>query len=499
MARYSFERLSAQDYQFFAYERDNTPMHASSTLVFKAGSLALPGGGIDFDRIKQGFAKVLHLIPPCRQKIDWTPFEGFPVWVDDERFNLDYHIRHSSLPHPGSDEQLKRLSGRIMAQPLDPSRPLWELWIVEGLEAGRFAIISKTHHSMIDGSSGADLVQAILSTDPEHEPEEARPFTPRPRPSRRELLLDALRYRFSQPLRILDGIQALRRESEDLRTEAKVRWQALVSFLGASAQRAQQTPINGELGPHRIFDWLTMPLADLKALHRALDCTVNDVVLTILTGAIREFFLQRHVRPEKIRFRASAPVSVRSDEDRVELGEQVTGWVAELPIGLEDPLRQLARIRRATGELAEAEEALGVEMMAALKQLTPGILSVAMRATSGPHNTLITNVPGPQFPLYLLGAELERIYIQAPLLPNQGLATAIMSYNGSVCWGFVSDPDLLPDLSVFVERVAQSFQRLADVAGVTLSESSQQVLELLSRSARPSNGRSVGPSVGEGS
>jgi diacylglycerol O-acyltransferase len=484
MARYSFERLSAQDYQFFAYERDNTPMHASSTLVFKAGSLALRGGGIDFDRIKQSFAKVLHRIPPYRQKIDWTPIEGFPVWVDDERFSLDYHIRHTSLPHPGSDEQLKRLSGRIMAQPLDPSRPLWELWIVEGLEGGRFAIISKTHHAMIDGGSGADLLQAILSTDPEEEPAEARPYTPRPRPSRRELLLDVFRYRlFTQPLRILDGIQALRRESEAVRTEAKVRWQALASFLGASAHRAQQTPINGELGPHRIFDWLTTPLSDLKALRRALDCSVNEVVLTVLTGAIREFFLQRHVRPEKIRFRASAPVSVRSDEDAVELDEQVTGWVVELPIGLEDPMRQLARIRRATGELKEARDALGVEMMAALTELTPGILSLAMRARSGPHNTLITNVPGPQFPLYLLGAELERIYIQAPLLPNQGIATALMSYNGNVCWGFVADPDLLPDLPVFVDLVGQSLRRLAEAADVTLSASSQQVLKLLSRQA----------------
>jgi diacylglycerol O-acyltransferase len=468
MPHYKYDRLSAQDATFLMFETPEVYMHISATMIFDLGPLETDAGGVDIDAIKKATEAVLHLIPRYREKLAWIPFFNHPVWVDDRDFNLDYHIRHTSLPRPGGLEQLKRLSARIMSHQLDRSRPLWETWVVEGLEGARFAMITKLHHCMIDGESGADLAQILMSTDPQHRlPAEVPAYIPRPAPTATELLVDEMTLRASLPLQALRSFQAFSRESENLRDEIAMRARALGSLVGWAVSPPSETPVNGQLGPHRNFDWLTMELGKVKAVRRALGCTVNDVVLTTVTGAVRRFMIRRRVRPEDIDFRVSAPVSVRNEGDKGTLGNKVSSWIVRLPIGEADPKKQLEAIHAVTQELKSSKQALGVEMMMAAAEWTPGLLlSLGARAASGPINMIVTNVPGPQFPLYLLGAKLLESFPQVPLLQGTGIGVALFSYDGKVCWGFNSDYGLLPDLEDFQAVVQEAFDELCELAGV---------------------------------
>ncbi|MCA9512336.1 MAG: wax ester/triacylglycerol synthase family O-acyltransferase [Myxococcota bacterium] len=470
MARYAYERLTAQDNSFLIMESPKHHMHVASTLIYDAGPLRTKEGGIDFERVKAATEGYLHRIPRYRQKLHFIPLEGSAVWVDDRHFSLDYHVRHAALPKPGSDEQLRRLASRIMAMPLDRARPLWETWIVEGLEGDRFAVITKIHHCMIDGSSGVDVAQIMMRATPDRDIPQAPAFMPRPAPSNTELLRAELWHRATLPLEAVRNFRAFAAETDDLRRELAARAGILASTLGMGT-KGDETPMNGVNGPHRRFDWLNTSLEDLKAVRRALSATINDVVLTIVTGAVREYLTLRGIDPASLEFRISAPVSVRSEEERGRLGNRVSSWILALPIDQADPRAQLERIHETTQDLKGTNQALGVEMMMQVAEWTPSILlSLGAQAINGPINTIVTNVPGPQFPLYLQGAELEAIYPQVPLLPGLGIGIALMSYNGRVCWGFNSDPDIVPDGTEFAKLVAKSFRRVAEAAGVELSE-----------------------------
>lgn len=465
MANYTFERLSAQDTSFLLFETSSTPMHVAATMIYEVGPLRTPEGGVDIDAFRRATASILHLIPRYRQKLQWIPLEKRPVWVDDRDFNLDYHIRHAALPQPGRIEQLKQLSARIMAQQLDRSRPLWETWVVEGLQGDRFAVISKIHHCMIDGSAGADLAQILLSPTPQQEFPEALSYIPRPAPSATELFIDSMLRRATLPLAAVRDAREFARSTEDLREELLVRLGAIQELLGWAVRPPSRTPLNGPLSSHRRFDWLTMPLEDVKAVKRLLGCTVNDIVLAVVTGAVREFLMRRRVNPETIDFRVTAPVSVRREEERGKMGNRVSSWILRLPIAEADPLRQLQAITDVTRDLKESRQALGVEMMMAVAEWTPGVLlSLGARAASGPINMIVTNVPGPQFPLYMLGARLLQSFPQVPLLQNTGLGVALFSYDGQLGWGFNADYDLVPDLPAFVRSIEASFHSLANAA-----------------------------------
>ena len=454
MASYTYERLSAQDASFLLFETHNVPMHVAATLIYESGPLATPEGGVDIAAIRHATEANLHRIPRYRQKLAWIPIENHPVWVDDRDFKLDYHVRHTALPRPGNEAQLKALSARIMAQKLDRARPLWESWVVEGLEGNRFAMITKLHHCMIDGSSGVDLAQILMSIDPNYLPESEVPsYIPRPAPSSLDLLRDEVKRRVSFPLTVARGLRQFRAETEDLGHEVGLRARAVGELLGWAGRSSSDTPINGPLGPHRRFDWLTMPLASVKAVRKALDCTVNDVVLTTVTGAVREFLLRRRMRPEQIDFRVSAPVSVRRDDEHGQLGNRVSSWIVRLPVEQAEPVARLEAIHAVTRELKDSKQALGVEMMMKAAEWTPGVLmSLGARAASGPINMIVTNVPGPQFPLYMLGAKLLASYPQVPLLEGTGLGVALFSYDGKLCWGFNADYEMLPDLAASRNR-----------------------------------------------
>lgn len=469
MPSYKFDRLSAQDNTFLIGETPDTFMHVAGVQIFERGDLGTENGGIDFELIRRGTEALLHRIPRYRQKLQWTPLIGQPVWVDDPDFSIDYHMRHTSLPRPGSIRQLKALAARVMSQQLDRSRPLWELWVVEGLEGDRFATISKMHHCMIDGISGVDLAQVLLSITPEYEIPEPPPFVPRPAPSGLELMGHEAIHRMSQPLRALRSARQFRRETEDLGAELRMRGRALAELLGWAIYPASKTPINGDLSPHRRFDWIAMSLADVKAVRKAAGCSVNDVVLSIVSGAVRAYMRLRHVDPASIDFRVSAPVSVRRHEERGKMGNRVSSWIVKLPIGLETPKQRLEAIHQATRELKESRQALGVEMMMKVAEWTPPVLlSLGAQAASGPINTIVTNVPGPQFPLYMFGAKLLEMYPVVPLLRGMGLGIALFSYNGRLFWGFNADYALLPDLRHFVRLVEEAFAEFAAAMDVEI-------------------------------
>jgi len=467
MPRYAYELLSAQDNSFLLMERPHVHMHVGATQIYEAGPLRKPDGGIDIMAFKRSVESILHLIPRYRQKLKWIPYEYHPVWIDDRRFNLDYHIRHTSLPRPGSDAQLKQLAGRIMAQQLDRTKPLWEFWVVEGLEGDRFAVISKVHHCMIDGQSGAELVQVMMSLTPDQELPQALPYIPRPAPSGIELWLDQWGRRLRIPAEALRSLLDFGGQAADVQHEILTRLSALTELAGYAIRSASDTPLNGRIGPHRRVNWLSMPLEDVKAVRRVLGCSVNDVVLATVSGAVRAYLIRRRVNPDRLDFRVSAPVSVRREEERGTLGNRVSSWILRLPIGETDAVKRVETIRRVTQQLKKSQQALGVEMLMAAAEWAPAqLLSLGSRATSAPINMIVTNVPGPQIPLYMLGARLLDMFPQVPLLENTGLGIALFSYDGRLFWGFNADPDLIPDLPAFVQAIETSFQELQASASI---------------------------------
>ena len=463
--RYTYERLSAQDNSFLLLERDNIYMHVAATAIYKAGPMRTAAGGVDIEAFRKATEAVLHLIPRYRQKLKWIPYANHPVWIDDEHFNLDYHIRHTSLPRPGTDDQLRRLAGRIMSQRLDRAKPLWEMWVVEGLSEDRFAVVSKVHHCMIDGSAGADLATILMSLTPEVEINEPLPFIPRPVPSSIELLFDHLTRRFSLPYVAYRTFKEFSENSDGVMAETMKRFRAVGELVGYAVRSASDTPLNGSLGPHRRFDWLEMPLEGVKQVRRAYGCTVNDLVLAIVTGAVQKYLKERAIRVDDVDFRVSAPVSLRREEERGELGNKVSSWIVPLPLAEPDAARRLSAITEITSQLKKSKQAMAVELLMAAAEWTPAqLMSLGSRATSGPINMIVTNVPGPQLPLYMLGAELCEMYPQVPLLENTGLGVALFSYNGRLCWGFNADPELVPDLGRFTELIRTSFEELRRAA-----------------------------------
>lgn len=484
MGHYKYDRLSAQDTSFLIFENQNVNMHVFSTAIYDAGPLKTEEGGIDFPRIKKAIGDVLHRIPRYRQKLLWIQENKTAVWIDDPIFNLDYHVRHTSLPRPGNETQLKTLASRVSERQLDRAYPLWEIWVIEGLENDRFAMIHKIHHSLIDGSAGVELSQVIMSPDPDYVSPEPPQYFPRPTPTMAELRRDEyLRYA-ALPWKAVQSFRKENRETAEIVEDLKARATAIKETF-AQFGTPSETPLNGKLGPHRIIDWMVMPLEEVKAVSRGLECTVNDVVLTIVTGAIRNFFLNRQMHPEDVEFRVAAPVSVRRENEANRMGNRVSAWSIRLPIEHADPLQQLAAVHKETQQLKDSKQAMGVEMMMALAEWTPSLLSLGARAGGASNNTIVTNIPGPQFPLYFIGAEMEKVLPCVPLMENMGLGIALFSYNGKLMWGFIADYGRISDIANFLSCVRQSFEALAAEAGVELSPSSEDISVAKPKAKRP--------------
>lgn len=468
MPKYMYERLSAQDNSFLVSEQPNVPLHVAAVAIYEVGDLVNDVGGVDVRKFKQALEAQLHRIPRYREKLQYVPVEGRPVWVDDPHFNIDYHVRHAALPRPGDIEELKKLTARITTRPLDRSRPLWEMWIIEGLSEDRFAIVNKIHHCMIDGAAGAGVAQILMSPTPEHEVGEPRPFMPRPAPSAAELALDAAKRMALSPVEVMGSLGAFARRSSNLTGEIGARARAVADLAQNALLPSSDTPMNGKLGPHRRIDWLTLQLEDVKAVRRALGCTVNDVVLATVTGAVRQYLLRRGCSPDGIDFRISAPVSTRGEAERGQMGNRVSAWILRLPIDETDPLAWLRRVNEGTRELKENRQALAIDLMMDAAEYAPAsVLSLGARVAAAPINMIVTNVPGPQFPLYILGARLLEMHPLVPLLDGTGLGIALFSYDGNLHVGLNADYEMIPDLSAFTALFAQSFLTLFDAAGLS--------------------------------
>ncbi len=459
-----YERLSALDASFLGLEEANARWHEGAVMLFDRGPLTTPDGAVDVPKIARVYASALDRVERYRQRLATIPWLDHPVWVDDPSFDLRFHIRHVALPRPGSERQLKRVCGYLLSQPLDMTRPLWEVWVVEGLEDGRFALVTKTHHCMVDGASGMSILAALLRAEPDASCDDPQPWSPRPAPSGAELVGNELARRLTAPLALarplrhpLQALQSARDVATGILEAARLGWSG-----------ASDTLFNPEqIGPHRRFDWAEMSLADVKEVKNRLGGTVNDVVLATAAGAIGEFLRQHRTSTRELDFRALVPVSIRSEKETRTLGNRVAMMMAELPVGERDPRERLRRVAETTGRLKSSKQALGVGWLEDFADRIGGrfFLELSRSATrSRPFNVAVTNVPGPPMPLYLMGARLRAIYPMMPLFSNQALGVAVISYAGQVFWGFNSDWDTLPDLHDLVVGVGSDFEQLRKAA-----------------------------------
>jgi WS/DGAT/MGAT family acyltransferase len=465
-----YERLSFLDNTFLAMEGPSNPMHVGGTLVFEGGDLARPGGGIDIDSIRGFIEARLQYVPRYRQRLQWIPVERHPVWIDDAHFDPTYHIRHIALPHPGSEAQLRQMAGRILSQRLDRTKPMWEVWVAEGLADGGFALVSKVHHCMIDGIGGVDLLKVLLAPYPSDEVGEPDQYEPRPAPTPGQLFADEAIRRVIAPITAARGARRFVEETRELKEGLRHRLLAMrQSARSGWFTRASATPLNAKIGPNRRIAFLETPLEQVKAIKNAHGVTVNDVVIAAVAGAVRSFLKEeRQVDVDGIDFRAMVPVSTRGD-DAPGLGNRVTMWLLDLPIAEPDPVERLRAVGAMTSDRKEADHALGASLLTQGASFTPStILSVAARvaaATARPFNMTITNVPGPQVPLYLLSARLTRIHPMVPLWVNHGLGVALFSYDGKLDWGVAADWDLVPDLDKFMDRIVEALEELSPRGG----------------------------------
>ncbi len=461
MAYSHYERLSAMDALFLEIEDHNSHMHIGSVAVFDTGPLRTAAGGIDIDSIRVHLEGATAKHVRFRQRLQYVPGLGRPVWVDDARFNLAYHVRHTCLPAPGDERILKRLAGRIMSQQLDRGKPLWEAWFVEGVEGDRFAVITKLHHCLADGISGVDLTSSMVGADPKYRAKKPKTWTPRPAPSGGRLLADEVRRRAGAPLALLtQGEQGLWRDVDDLRNAARG---LLETFGGNDGGAASETIFDADLGPHRRFDWSRFEMADVKLVKDRLGGKVNDVVLAAVAGGLRKFFRQRNMVLDDLNFRVMVPVSVRSDDERGSLGNRVSMMLVRLPLDLTDPVERFHRIadetsQRKSGHQRDVSELLARAADAVLPELTGPLARLGMRSHAA--NLVVTNVPGPPMPVYLLGARQLEVYPVVPLAAGQALGIALLSYADGLFWGFNSDWDALPDLHDLVDAVSAEFDVL---------------------------------------
>ncbi len=464
-----YERLSFYDMTYLAMESRNSYMHIAGIQIFEAAPLRTPEGGIDIDRIRAFCASKLHHIPRYRQRLAWIPVDGFPVWVDDDHFSIDYHVRHTALPKPGDEATLKRLAARVFAQQLDRTRPLWELWVVEGLDGDRFAIVAKVHHSMIDGMAGVDLLKVLLNLFPTDEIEEAPPWEPRPVPSGVHLSFEEIKRVATLPWQTLGAVRDVLTGGPQARDE-------LLARVGAAWRtarsgwftRSASTPVNRKLTPHRRFDWLTTDLGEVKEIKNALGGTVNDAVLGITAGAVRRYLAERGAEVEESDYRIMVPVSIRGEEHAGTLGNQVAMWLVDLPITEPNPLERLRELQATTARLKQEEAALGATVLTSTASWMPlNLLSIGVRVmwtAARPFNMTVTNVPGPQIPIYLLGSKLLVQYPMVPLFMDHGIGLALFSYAGEIAWGISADYEAVPDIDRFAAAIRASHEELVHEA-----------------------------------
>jgi diacylglycerol O-acyltransferase len=455
------DRLSGLDASFLHLEHGPAHMHVASTTLFE-------GPAPEYEEFRDHIASRLHLVPRFRQKLRFVPFaQGRPVWVDDPHLNLNYHVRHTALPPPGSEDQLRTLAARIFSQRLDRTKPVWEMWLVDGVEGGRFAIVGKTHHALVDGVSGVDITTVLFDLDREPETAaEPEPWLPQPEPSDGQLLGEALLQRATSPRELVRGLRALARAPRQV-TGAVLEGLGAAGSIARIGLSAPSSPFNRTIGPYRRFVWVRMELAELKRIKDLAGGTVNDVILAAVSGALGRYLRSRGHSTADLELRAMVPISVRAEEEHGALGNRVSAMMAPLPIWNDDPIDRLRTVTSRMGDLKASKQAVGASLLTeATNFAPPTIAAQAGRLQSRQRffNMVVTNVPGPQFPLYLLGRELLDIFPMVPLASNQAICFGIMSYNGRVNFGVTADYDSMADLDVLAADLEASVAELSDAA-----------------------------------
>ena len=463
-----YESLSRLDAAFLSFETENAPMHVGLTLVFQEGPLRRSDGGVDMARIRRHVEARLARIPRYRQKLRKVPLTGDHLWVDDPRFHLENHVRHISLPRPGDEASLQRLCGEILERPLNRNRPLWEVWVVEGLADEKFAAICKVHHCMVDGVGGLALLQALLSASPVEPSGLVKHWEPRAEPTETELLQIAVERRRNMVTAARDTITAALGDLANSGKALQERATGLLAFTRRGLPLADTMSFNQPIGPDRKVQWLSMDLARIKAIGSTLEGTVNDVTLATLAGGFRQFLSGRGQLDGPKTVRTVVPVNRRSSEDSGGLGNQASCWMVDLPLDCDNPKEVLRRIRAQTLIHKSSQSALGGEVLTqAAEWANAGIMHRLVRVLSNlhPYNLVITNVPGPPTPLYMAGAPMVAAHPHLPLFEGQGIGIAIFRYVDRLQIGLTGDRDQVPDLDSLTTSIQASFRALEIAAG----------------------------------
>jgi diacylglycerol O-acyltransferase len=461
------ERMSTLDAEFFFAEHGNVPMHIGSVAVFD-------GPAPSREDLMRLFEAKLPLVPRYRQVARSTPFQLLrPVWADDQEFSIRHHVRYTQAPAPGGPGELRAIAAKLFARPLERGRPLWEEWLVDGLEDGRWAIVSRIHHCMVDGIGGNDLMALVFDAAPDQRPPEVASWVPAPQPSLAALAADDLRDAVTWPLRRLAAAPALlrRAKAEDILDYGR--------GLGPSALRlAEPAPgfLNGPIGPRRRWDWTSVSLAELKQIRTAHGTTINDVVLAAITRAFRDLLDAREELTGTMVVRSLVPVSVRAPDEAGAVTNRVSAVLANLPVGEPDPLRRLSLIHQQMDSLKHTHQAVSAEILTEMLHLAaPMWLALgtraAFRAPQPLVQTVTTNVPGPRSPLYVLGRRLTALYPYVPIGNTVRISVAILSYVHTVSFGVTADYDSFPDLDLFVAGIRRG---LAELSGPVPPESPER-------------------------
>jgi WS/DGAT/MGAT family acyltransferase len=458
------DRLSTLDVSFLYLEEPTTPMHVGGLVVLQP-----PDTGFDYDRLVTLIEDRIGLVPRYRQKVKNVPGHlANPVWVDDGDFDVTFHVRRSALPRPGSDSQLRELVGRLMSRRLDRHRPLWEIYLVEGLAEGRIALITKTHHAMVDGRSAVDLGQVLLDITPVPRDTGEDLWMPAPEPGLVDLVAGAIGDYVRRPSAVADTVRSSIADVRATAGRAAGVLGGLASAARLATRPAPDSPLNATIGEQRRFGVARTSLDDYKRVRKAHGGTVNDVVLATVSLALRNWLLSRGepVTP-KTSVRALVPVSVRTEVQEGTLGNRVSSYLVDLPVGEANPKVVLSQVSYSMKAHKESGQSVGADALIALSGFAPPTLhSMGARVASGfsrrLFNVVVTNVPGPQFPLYAGGAKLLEMFPVVPLAKGQAVSIGLTSYNGGVFFGLNADRDAMGDVDVLGALIEESLDALVD-------------------------------------
>ena len=456
------DRLSPLDVSFLYLEEPTTPMHVGGVVLFQQ-----PEGGFDYDRLRHLIEARIALVPRYRQKVRTVPGRlANPVWIDDEEFDVGYHVRRSALPRPGTDAQLRDLVGRLMSRPLDRNRPLWEMYLVEGLQGGRFALLTKTHHAMVDGAGALDIGQVILDTSPIPEPTETVHWEPRRPPSDVELVSEAVSEVLRSPAAAIDSLRSGAIDVRETTERFARRAAGLAAALITVARPPSANPLNASIGEARRFGMVPMRLDDFKAVRRQHGGTINDVVLAVVAGALREWMMMRGESvSSRTAVRALVPVGVRPEGPTS--GNHIAAFLVDLPVGEPQPIVRLHRVSYEMEQLKATGQMVGAQALVGIAGFTPPSLHAAAARTVNDwsrrmFNLVVTNVPGPQFPLYAGGALMLGAYPVVPLAKGQAVSIGLTSYDGGMYFGLNADRDAMNDVDVLAECLENALAELLD-------------------------------------